>query len=81
MSIQSAHLPGYNAALASSLRDGPIRGLSSAYKQLGASERPVLLIWVRSNRLPAPTCQWHRTHTRVLTYYFGRALSSEGYCR
>ncbi|EIM88616.1 alpha/beta-hydrolase [Stereum hirsutum FP-91666 SS1] len=45
VSIQSAHLPGYNAALASSLRDGPIRGLSSAYKQLGASEHPVLLIW------------------------------------
>jgi pimeloyl-ACP methyl ester carboxylesterase len=27
--IQSAYLPGYNAAIASSLRDGPIRGLPS----------------------------------------------------
>ncbi|KAI0068625.1 alpha/beta-hydrolase [Artomyces pyxidatus] len=43
--IQSAHLPGYNAALASSLRDGPIRGLSSAFEEIGASHRKVLLIW------------------------------------
>ncbi|KAA1466620.1 alpha/beta-hydrolase [Dentipellis sp. KUC8613] len=43
--IQSAHLPGYNAAIASSLRDGPIRGLSSSFKSLGKSNRDVLLIW------------------------------------
>ncbi|THH07929.1 hypothetical protein EW146_g9158 [Bondarzewia mesenterica] len=43
--IQSAHLPGYNPALASSLRDGPIRGLNSAFKELGASSHDVLLIW------------------------------------
>ncbi|ETW84168.1 hypothetical protein HETIRDRAFT_146780 [Heterobasidion irregulare TC 32-1] len=43
--LQSAHLPGYNAALASSLRDGPIRGLSSAFKEMGASNHDVLLIW------------------------------------
>ncbi|TFY71975.1 hypothetical protein EVG20_g1011 [Dentipellis fragilis] len=43
--IQSAHLPGYNAAIASSLRDGPIRGLSSSFKLLGKSNRDVLLIW------------------------------------
>ncbi|KAI0321963.1 alpha/beta-hydrolase [Amylostereum chailletii] len=43
--IQSAHLPGYNAAIASSLRDGPIRGLSPAFKTLGVSQNEVLLIW------------------------------------
>ncbi|KAI0268094.1 alpha/beta-hydrolase [Gloeopeniophorella convolvens] len=43
--IQSAHLPGYNAAIASSLRDGPIRGLHESFEALGASEREVLLIW------------------------------------
>jgi len=43
--IQSAHLPGYNAAIASSLRDGPIRGLHESYEKLGVSNRKVLLIW------------------------------------
>ena len=48
MRIQSAHLPGYNAAIASSLRDGPIRGLHKSFEELGTSNRKVLLIWVRS---------------------------------
>ncbi|KAH9965783.1 alpha/beta-hydrolase [Russula dissimulans] len=43
--IQSAHLPGYNAAIASSLRDGPVRGLHEAFETLGASSRRILLIW------------------------------------
>ncbi|KAH9983030.1 alpha/beta-hydrolase [Russula compacta] len=43
--IQSAHLPGYNAAIASSLRDGPIRGLHESFEKLGASHRKTLLIW------------------------------------
>lgn len=43
--IQSAHLPGYNAAIASSLRDGPIRGLRESYEKLGVSDRKALLIW------------------------------------
>jgi pimeloyl-ACP methyl ester carboxylesterase len=42
--LQSAHLAGYNNAVASSLRDGPVRGLSSAFKTLGESGRQVLLI-------------------------------------
>jgi pimeloyl-ACP methyl ester carboxylesterase len=44
--IQSAHLPGYNAAIASSLRDGPIRGLDESFETLGKSNRKILLIWV-----------------------------------
>jgi pimeloyl-ACP methyl ester carboxylesterase len=42
--IQSAHLMGYNAALASSIREGPIRGLGSHFKSLETSGRKVLLI-------------------------------------
>jgi hypothetical protein len=45
--LQSAHLPGYNRALASSIRFGPIRGQSSSYTNLAKSERSVLLIHVR----------------------------------
>ncbi|KDQ63984.1 hypothetical protein JAAARDRAFT_27662 [Jaapia argillacea MUCL 33604] len=43
--IQSAHLPGYNPALASSLRHGPIRGARQAVVELGKSGRGVLLVW------------------------------------
>lgn len=51
--IQSAYLPGFNAAVASSLRDGPVRSLAPAYEALGrraaAHGSPsVLLFWVRS---------------------------------
>lgn len=47
MRIQSAHLPGYNKALASSIRSGPVRGLAPSFKRLGESGRKVLLIHVR----------------------------------
>ncbi|KIJ69727.1 hypothetical protein HYDPIDRAFT_164024 [Hydnomerulius pinastri MD-312] len=42
--LQSAHLPYYNAAVASCLRDGPIRGLTSAFTALAKSNNHVLLI-------------------------------------
>jgi len=42
--LQSAHLPGYNAALSSSLRDGPIRGQSFAFKSKGFEDKRVLII-------------------------------------
>ncbi|KAJ2930865.1 hypothetical protein H1R20_g6227, partial [Candolleomyces eurysporus] len=42
--LQSAHLPGYNAALSSSLRDGPIRGQKHAFSSKGLEGRRVLLI-------------------------------------
>ncbi|KAL4076454.1 Alpha/Beta hydrolase protein [Scleroderma yunnanense] len=42
--LQSAHLPYFNAAVASSLRDGPIRGQEYAFKALGNSTQQVLLI-------------------------------------
>ena len=53
MRIQSAYLPGFNAAVASSLRDGPVRSLAPAYAALGQRASPsVLLVWVRP---PVPT--------------------------
>ncbi|KAH7887293.1 Alpha/Beta hydrolase protein [Phlebopus sp. FC_14] len=42
--LQSAHLPYYNAAVASCLRDGPIRGLTSAFATLANTSNQVLLI-------------------------------------
>ncbi|KIO04612.1 hypothetical protein M404DRAFT_544430 [Pisolithus tinctorius Marx 270] len=42
--LQSAHLPYYNAAVASSLRDGPVRGLESSFAALSNSSIQVFLI-------------------------------------
>jgi len=42
--LQSAHLPGYNAALSSSLRDGPIRGQSTVFKSKAFEDKKVLII-------------------------------------
>ncbi|KAF9226936.1 alpha/beta-hydrolase [Gyrodon lividus] len=42
--LQSAHLPYYNAAVASCLRDGPVRGLAYAFTALANSNNQVLLI-------------------------------------
>ncbi|GJE99109.1 alpha/beta hydrolase [Phanerochaete sordida] len=53
--IQSANLPGFNAAVASTIRDGPICGLTPTFVQLGKEMRKrmeagapdgrVLLVW------------------------------------
>jgi pimeloyl-ACP methyl ester carboxylesterase len=42
--LQSAHLPHYNAAVASSLRDGPVRGLGYAFRALANSSNEILLV-------------------------------------
>ena len=51
--IQSAYLPGYNIALASSIRDGPLRSLAPQFTALGRHSRKtngsVLAIWVSLN--------------------------------
>ncbi|EPQ58875.1 alpha/beta-hydrolase [Gloeophyllum trabeum ATCC 11539] len=49
--IQSAYLPGYNPALASSLRAGPLRGLKPAVETLGRSARKVLLVWGTADKV------------------------------
>ncbi|KAH8106444.1 alpha/beta-hydrolase [Phellopilus nigrolimitatus] len=43
--IQSAYLPGYNYAIASSLRDGPLRGLRPSFAELASRNTKLLLIW------------------------------------
>ncbi|KAF7984731.1 hypothetical protein HWV62_11666 [Athelia sp. TMB] len=48
--LQSAHLPGYNRALASSIRSGPIRGQERSFAALGQSGRDVLLIHGTADR-------------------------------
>lgn len=48
--LQTAHLPHYNAAVASSLRDGPIRGLHFAFQSLAHSGNQVLLIHGTSDK-------------------------------
>jgi pimeloyl-ACP methyl ester carboxylesterase len=48
--LQTAHLPHYNAAVASSLRDGPIRGLHFAFQSLARSSNQVLLIHGTSDK-------------------------------
>ncbi|EJD01733.1 alpha/beta-hydrolase [Fomitiporia mediterranea MF3/22] len=47
--IQSAYLPGYNYAIASSLRDGPLRGLRSSFSTLTDLKKDLLLIWGTSD--------------------------------
>lgn len=42
--LQSAHLSGYNPALSSSLRAGPIRGLQAAFASSAFENRRVLLV-------------------------------------
>jgi len=48
--LQAAHLPHYNAAVASSLRDSPIHGLQFAFQSLASSANQVLLIHGTSDK-------------------------------
>ncbi|KAJ7600725.1 Alpha/Beta hydrolase protein [Mycena floridula] len=60
--LQSAHLPGYNAALSSSLRDGPIRGLTQAFKSEAFKGRKVLIV--------------HGTKDRTVPYKYASTIQS-----
>ena len=46
MRIQSAYLKGFNFAVASSIRDGPVRGLEWAFDSLASADIDVLIIHV-----------------------------------
>lgn len=46
--LQQVVLPYHVAAIASSIRDGPLRGLDYAYAKLGQSDVKVLVVWVRN---------------------------------
>ncbi|KAH6914587.1 Alpha/Beta hydrolase protein [Coprinopsis sp. MPI-PUGE-AT-0042] len=52
--LQSAHLLGYNAALSSSVRDGPIRGQQAAFSSKGFEGRRVLLIHGTKDKTVSP---------------------------
>ncbi|KAH9833872.1 alpha/beta-hydrolase [Rhodofomes roseus] len=64
--LQSAYLPGFNAAVASSLRDGPVRSLAPAYAALGRraekDKTSVLLVWGTSDAVVP-----YKTSKRVRT--------------
>lgn len=84
--IQSAHLPGYNLALASSIRDGPIRNLAPSYVQLGRqtkqtnkhkrqdgnADAKILLVWGTKDRV----VPYHYA-SRVLTLLGGEPAAHE----
>ncbi|KAJ7061563.1 Alpha/Beta hydrolase protein [Mycena amicta] len=42
--VQAAHLKGFNAAISSCLRVGPVRGMGWAFERLGGRKRRVLII-------------------------------------
>ena len=43
--LQAAHLPGYNYAVASTIRDGPIHSLTPTFAALGKLDVQVLVMW------------------------------------
>lgn len=43
--LQAAHLPGYNHAVASTVRDGPIHSLTLTFAGLGQLDVQVLVMW------------------------------------
>ncbi|KAI0775860.1 alpha/beta-hydrolase [Trametes elegans] len=53
--LQSAYLPGYNPAIASSIREGPLRSLAPQFAALGRHSRKtggsVLVIWGTADRV------------------------------
>ncbi|KAF9812764.1 hypothetical protein IEO21_06014 [Rhodonia placenta] len=75
--IQSAYLPGFNPAIASSLRDGPVRSLAPAFAALGrrASKEGtrVLLVWGTADAVVP-----YRNAARVRTYVPGAELVTIG---
>ncbi|KAF5321671.1 hypothetical protein D9619_000208 [Psilocybe cf. subviscida] len=52
--LQSAHLSGYNHALSSSLREGPIRGLTAAFQSPAFAGKRVLLVHGTKDRTVPP---------------------------
>lgn len=45
--LQAAYLPGYNAAVGSSIRQGPVRGQQSSFQLLHQSNKSILMVYVR----------------------------------
>ena len=45
--LQAAYLPGYNAAVGSSIRHGPVRGQQYSFQLLHRSNKSILMVYVR----------------------------------
>jgi hypothetical protein len=59
--LQSAHLPGFNRAVSSSLRAGPVTGMRWAFESEGWAGRKVLLLHVSAlfRFVPLQFCRHH----------------------
>ncbi|KAJ7318564.1 Alpha/Beta hydrolase protein [Mycena albidolilacea] len=71
--LQSAHLPGFNRAVSSSLRAGPVTGMRWAFESEGWAGRKVLLLHGTSDQT-VPSA--HSTHIGALIESAGRNTSS-----
>ncbi|KAJ7613430.1 hypothetical protein FB45DRAFT_266889 [Roridomyces roridus] len=71
--LQSAHLPGFNHAVSSSLRSGPVRGMSWAFENEGWRGRRVLVVHgTQDNTVPSA----HAARIRGLIVEAGASNSS-----
>lgn len=48
--LQAAYLPGYNAAVGSSIRQGPVRGQQFSFHLLHQSNKSILMVYVRPHQ-------------------------------
>ncbi|KAJ7800612.1 Alpha/Beta hydrolase protein, partial [Mycena olivaceomarginata] len=71
--LQSAHLPGFNRAVSSSLRAGPVTGMRWAFESEGWAGRKVLLLHGTSDQT-VPSA--HSTRIGALIESAGRNTSS-----
>ncbi|KAJ7614496.1 Alpha/Beta hydrolase protein [Roridomyces roridus] len=71
--LQSAHLPGFNRAVSSSLRSGPVRGMSWAFESEGWRGRRVLVVHgTQDNTVPSA----HAARIRGLIVEAGASTNS-----
>jgi len=66
--LQAAYLPGYNAAVGSSIRQGPVGGQQSSFQLLHQSNKSILMIYVRlQSYLLLRTSSYHLAFRALLT--------------
>ncbi|KAJ6556291.1 Alpha/Beta hydrolase protein [Mycena capillaripes] len=73
--LQSAHLPGFNRAISSSLRAGPVRGMRWAFESEAWSGRRVLLVHGTADSTVPPA---HANRIAALIEAAGRNASNSG---
>lgn len=87
--LQAAYLPGYNAAVGSSIRQGPVRGQQSSFQLLHQSNKKILMVYgTADNTIPPrststlisllPRAQVHviegGTHSLILEETLGHSV-------